>query len=94
MILGFVYWGLFSFFQVNVYGWGLMITYGFLLIPYWKSITYFDNGQNKKSLLLLAIVSGIILIFIWVRVQHPQYFKELGIDNNIKNCQPFEYFLI
>ncbi len=68
MILGFIYFGLFSVLQINVYGWGLMVTFFILSIPYWKSITEFNKGNVKISLFLLAITAIIILIFIKTRV--------------------------
>ena len=75
MILGFIYFGLFSFLQINVYGWGLMVTFSILSFPYWKSISHLNKGNIKRSLNFLVITSLIILAFIHTRVHYSKLFK-------------------
>ena len=78
MVLGFVYFALFSILQVGAYGWGMVITFIVASGPFWLGITSFDKGKSLKSLCLLLLTCLVLVGFIKMRVIFPHLFKELG----------------
>ena len=78
MVLGFVYFALFSVLQVGAYGWGMMMAFIVVSGPYWFGISSFDKGKMGKSLCFLLLACGILVGFIKMRVNFPHLFKELG----------------
>lgn len=73
-IMAMIYYGLFSFMQTGIFGYGMFLAFGLSALPFLMSITRIQEGQYKKSLGYLLLVCGVILGLLMLRVWAPGWF--------------------
>ena len=85
MIIGSIYFGIFSMSQIPRFGYGFMILYLLIGFPFYKAICKFQDNQLYLSIIsLLLVVLGVIGL-IMTRIWTPWLFKPLFIENICNN---------
>lgn len=80
LIFNLIYFVTFSLFQIEAYGYGMLIVCLISIGPFSESVRCFDRNSYLKSILCLIFVSLTLAGLIYLRVTHNNLFKPLFLD--------------